>query len=196
MCSSRTVTISSSGRKATIEAAALSAALVLVAASCAPASPPRSSPVGRDDAPLVAAGGLSGPVDFAFESLDERPMSAEATRGKPTVLTFMTTASLAAQAQVDFLVAMAKNDGDRVHYAVVAVDGRDSREIVELYKKSLSIPFPVALADAPTLAGAGAFGDVRAVPVTVVLDRLGRVVWRVDGRLAKSDELRAAMRGL
>ncbi|MGA7124272.1 MAG: TlpA disulfide reductase family protein [Polyangiaceae bacterium] len=188
--------INSSDRRATIEASALSAAMILVAASCAPANLPTSSPVGRDDVPLAPAGGRSGPVDFAFESLDERPITAEATRGKPTVLTFVTTASLAAQAQVDFLVAMAKNDGDRVHYGVVAVDDRDSREMVELYKKSLSIPFPVALADAQTLAGAGAFGDVRAVPVTVVLDRRGRIVWRVDGRLARSDELRAAMRGL
>ncbi len=68
--------------------------------------------------------------------------------------------------------------------------------MVALYQKALSIPFPVALADAQTLAGAGAFGDVHTVPVTVLLDRAGRVAWRVDGRVAKSDEMRAAMRGL
>jgi hypothetical protein len=136
------------------------------------------------------------PVDFAFDPIDDRPVSAEATRGKPTVLTFVTTSNLAAQAQVDFLIAMAKHDGDRVNYAAVALEGRDSRELVELYKKALSIPFPVAMADAQTLAGAGPFGNVNAVPVTVILDRLGRVAWRVDGRVAKSDELRTALRGL
>jgi hypothetical protein len=97
---------------------------------------------------------------------------------------------------VDFLVAMAKHDSDRVNYAVVALERGDSRELVGLYKKSLSISFPVAIADAQTLAGAGPFGDVNAVPVTVILDRTGRVVWRVDGRVAQSSELRAAMRGL
>jgi hypothetical protein len=136
------------------------------------------------------------PVDFVFDSLDERPTSAEATRGKPTVLAFVKTASLPAQAQVDFLVAMARNDAERVNYAVVAIEDRENRELVELYKKSLSIPFPVAMADPETLAGAGAFGDVRGVPVTVILDRRGRVVWRADGRLAQSGELRAALRGL
>jgi hypothetical protein len=139
---------------------------------------------------------VQAPVDFMFDSLDGRPVSAEATRGQPTLLAFVTTASLPAQAQVDFLVAMAKNDGDRVHYAVVAIEDHDSRELVELYRKALSIPFPVAMADRETLAGGGAFGDVRAVPVTVILDPRGRLVLRVEGRVAKSSELRAAMRGL
>ncbi len=169
---------------------------MVLAFSCGKASAPPASPVGRDSAPVAAAVAASAPVDFVFDSLDERPMSAQATRGQPTVMTFVTTESLAAQAQVDFLVAMSKNDGDRVHYAVVAIEDPDSRELVALYRKALSIPFPVAMADAQTMAGAGAFGDVRAVPVTVVLDRRGRIAWRVDGRLAKSDELRAALRGL
>ncbi|HXN33203.1 MAG TPA: TlpA disulfide reductase family protein [Polyangiaceae bacterium] len=165
-----------------------------LALACGPSSPPLVNPVGGDYA--AAAPAPSSPADFTFDSLDGRPMSAEATRGKPTVLAFVTTGNLASQAQVDFLVAMARNDGDRINYAAVAIEDRDSRELVELYKKALSIPFPVAMADPQTLAGGGAFGDVRGVPVTVILDRRGRVVWRADGRLAKSDELRAALRGL
>jgi len=166
-------------------------ALVAVAIACrnaAPAAVPASS------TPAAAAARI--PVEFAFDSLDDRPITAEATRGKPTVLAFVTTSHLAAQAQVDFLVAMARHDSDQVNYAVVALEPRDSRELVELYKKALSIPFPVAIADAQTLAGAGPFGDVRALPVTVILDRSGRIAWRAERRVAKSDELRAAMRGL
>jgi hypothetical protein len=138
----------------------------------------------------------AAPIDFAFDSLDERPVTAEATRGKPTVLAFVTTSSLSSQAQVDFLVVMAKHDADRVNYAIVALEERDNRELVELYRKALSIPFPVAMADPKTLAGSGAFGNVSVVPVTVMLDRIGRTVWRVEGRVAKSQELRDAMRGL
>jgi hypothetical protein len=138
----------------------------------------------------------AAPAEFAFDSLDERPVSAEATRGKPTVLVFITTSSLPAQAEVDFLLAMAKHDGDRVNYAVVALEPPDGRELVELYKKALAIPFPVAIADPRTVAGSGTFGDLRELPVTLMLDRAGRVVWRVAGRVAKSGELRAALRGL
>ncbi len=135
-------------------------------------------------------------VDFDYDSLDERGVTSAATRGKVTVLSFVTTGSLMAQAQVNFLVAMAKHDADRVNYALVALEARENRELVELYRKTLAVPFPVAMADAPTMQGGGPFGDVTAVPVTVVIDRTGRVVLRVEGRVAKSDELRGAMRGL
>jgi hypothetical protein len=139
---------------------------------------------------------LRGPVDFSFDSIDERPVSAEATRGVPTILSFVTTSSLSSQAQVDFLVAMAKHDADRVHYAVVVLESPDNRELVQLYQKALSIPFPVAIVDGPTMVGASGFGEVSTVPVTIVLDRAGRVAWRMDGRVVKSDEMRAALRGL
>jgi hypothetical protein len=139
---------------------------------------------------------LRSPVDFAFDAVGDPPVTADATRGRPTVISFITTSSLPSQAQADFLVAMAKHDGDRVFYALVVLESQENRELVELYKRALSIPFPVALADAQTLAGAGAFGDVSAVPVTVLLDRAGRVVLRAEGRVVKSDEMRAAMRGL
>ncbi len=135
-------------------------------------------------------------MPFAYDSLDDRPVSSEATRGKPTVLTFVTTGSLPAQAQVDYLVVMAGHDGDRTNYMVVSLDPRDNRELVELYRKSLKIPFPVAMADDLTRSGSGSFGDVTVVPVTIVLDRQGRIVSRIDGRVAKSEELRAALKGL
>lgn len=154
--------------------------------------------------PGVSAVALSSAIEFEFESLDERRVASATTRGAPTVISFVTTSSLPAQAQVNFLVAMAKHDldpggspqKDRVHYAVVAVEPAQSRELVEMYKKALAIPFPVAMADGATLAGLGAFGDVSAVPVTLVLDREGRIVWRIDGRVAKSAEMRAALEGL
>jgi len=148
-------------------------------------------------APASIAGGHPGaPVTFFFDSLDDRPVSTESTRGQPTLLAFITTSSLPAQAQVDFLVAMARHDADRVHYVAVILADPSGRELAELYRKALGIPFPMALADASTLAGAGAFGDVQSVPVTVILDRAGRVVWRRDGRVVKSDELRGVLRGL
>jgi hypothetical protein len=187
------VKISSSARRATTDAAvAARSACAALAALAACGGPPRPAA----PPPGASAVALSPPVDFAFDSLDVRPVTAESTRGQPTLIAFVTTASLPAQAQVDFLVAMAKNDGERVHYAVVALEPRENRELVEMYARSLSIPFPVAMADRDTIAGPGPFGDVRQVPVTVLLDRAGRVVWRVEGRVAKSAEIRAAMRSL
>jgi hypothetical protein len=190
------VTTNSSGKKGTSREGALavlsSLLVLLFAGACAGPSGegPAKVPFGVSNVPL-------GPeVDFVFDSLDERPVSAASTRGKPTVLVFVTTSSLAAQAEVDFLAAMAKHDAAEVNYAVVALEAGADRELVELYKKSLGISFPVAMSDASTRSAMGPFGDVSAVPVTVLLDRAGRIVWRVSGRVAKSAEIRAAMHGL
>jgi hypothetical protein len=174
--------------RATVFRGAL-AGLILGAPGCGSA---------RSEGPAVGSSSVAPrpPVDFAFDSIDDRPVTSAAMRGKVTVLAFVTTGSLMAQAQVDFLVAMAKRDGDHVNYALVALETPENRELVELYAKTLLVPFPVAMAGAPTLSGGGPFGDVTAVPVTAVLDRAGRVALRVEARVAKSDELRSAMRGL
>jgi hypothetical protein len=179
------VTISSWVRRATTEA------LVLLAA-CGGAKVPTPDV----ERPGISTAEVHAPIDFAFDSLDERSVSSDATRGKPTVISFVNTGSLPAQAQVDFLVAMAKHDAEKVNYAVVALEARENRELVELYKKALSIPFPMALADPSTAAGGGPFGDVTSVPVTVILDRSGRVALRVAGRVVRSGELRGTLRGL
>ena len=192
------MTTSSWARRATNSRTTAIAWALAGGLACGKAGAPPGAPPGArvpELPPGASTAAQHEPLDFAFESLDDRPVGSEAMHGKATVFSFVTTASLPSQAQVDFLIAMARHDGDRVNYAVVALEPRDSRELVELYRKALAIPFPVAMADAATLSGAGPFGDVGAVPVTVILDRLGRLVWRVDGRVVKSQELRAAMAG-
>jgi hypothetical protein len=185
------VKTSSSARRATSSALAG----LLVAGAVAGCGGARASGAASlDGTPGVSTGPSWAPVDFTFDSLDARPVSAESTRGRFTVLAFVETGSLPSQAQVDFLVAMSKRDGEQVNYAVVALETQQNRELIEIYRKALGITFPVALADPSTASGGGPFGDVTAVPVTVVLDRAGRVVWRAAGRIAKPEEIRAAMK--
>lgn len=149
------------------------------------------APVGASVAPSQAAR-----IDFTFDSLDDRPASSEATRGKPTVIVFTDTGSLLGQAQIEFLVAMSKHDADQTNYIVTFVEPRSNRAFVEVYKDKLGVKFPVAFADDATLHGEGPFGELHRFPTTVILDRVGRVSLRVEGRVAKSEELRAALKGL
>ncbi|WP_394827047.1 TlpA family protein disulfide reductase [Pendulispora albinea] len=150
-----------------------------------------STPVGVSQVPVAPD---KPPPIFQYASLDGRPVSSAAMRGRLAVIAFITTWDLASQAQVDFLVAMAKNDGDRVAYALVTLQERRDRELIEMYRSKLGVTFPVALADAETIAGGGPFGDVHSVPTVVVLGRDGRILWRNVG-LARSDEIRREMRG-
>jgi hypothetical protein len=150
-------------------------------------------PVGVSEKP--GTGFPDEPVSYAFDTLDERPVSASAHRGKATVLAFVTTGDIVGQAQVDYLVAMAKNDGPKVNYALVAIHPRKEIPIVEAYVSALKVEFPVALSDASVMTPAGPFGDISAVPTLVILDRDGRIVWKHTG-LAKPEEIRGHMRRL
>jgi hypothetical protein len=155
------------------------------------------------DGPPVGVSTKSGPAmpvsdkaaSYVFDSLDDRAVSSEANVGKPTVIVFVTTGDIVGQAQVSYLVHMSKNDRDRVNYAVVALHPRKEIVLVEAYRHTLGVEFPVALGDGTATNAAGPFGEIPAVPTTVILDRSGRLVWKHTG-LAKNDELRGHMRGL
>jgi hypothetical protein len=146
----------------------------------------------KGDTPLPS---LEKATSYAFDALDERAVSSQAHRGKPTIITFVTTGDIVGQAQVSYLVHMAKNDGDRVNYALVALHPRKEIVLVEAYRKTLGVEFPVALADHSATNAAGPFGEIPAVPTIVVLDREGRITWKHTG-LAKNDDIRGHMRGL
>lgn len=148
-----------------------------------------SKKLGED--PVGVSHGQGGPISFSYDSLDQRSVSAEAARGKVALITFVATWDMMSQAQADFVSVMAKNDGDRIAYFVVALDDRVNRELVEAFAKTLELNCPVAMGDSDTVAGRSAFGPV-AVPTTVVLDPEGRIAWRKTG-LAKSDELRQVL---
>ncbi len=164
---------------------------LLAIAACGGRSAAAPEPVGATGASTRAA------MTWSYDSLDERPVSSAALRGRTTVLAFVATYDLESQAQVDFLATMAKHDGDRVNYAFVALERPESRELVEAFRKFVESKFGVslaaAMADAATIAGGGPFGDVHVVPTVVVLDREGKLRWEHTG-LAKADDIRAAMR--
>ena len=179
------------GRRVAFASAAL---LCAALAACGPKQG-EGSPVGvSTGSPLPSPLLSDKATTYVFDPLDDRaPVSSSAHRGKPTVIAFVTTGSTEAQAQVDFLIAMAKNDGEKTNYAVVALHPRRDIPLVETYRKVLGAEFPFALGDAATTAPGGPFGDIPAVPTLVVLDRDGRLVWKKTG-LAKADEIRAHMK--
>lgn len=159
---------------------------VLFAVACGSKEP--QTPVGVSDKPGPSA--PAGRVTYAFDSLDERPVSSEAMRGKPTILVFVVTGDILGQAQVDFLVAMAKNDAGKVNYGLVAIHPRREIVLVDAYISTLKVTFPVALAEGGVTSALGPFGEIPAVPTLVVLDRDGKIAWKHTG-LSKPDEIRA-----
>jgi thiol-disulfide isomerase/thioredoxin len=131
---------------------------------------------------------------FRFDSLDAREVSSAAMRGKPSVITFVTTFDPISQMQVSYLVGIAATMPG-VNFALVALQEPSQREIVELYRDAMKVKFPVAMGDTATIAGGGVLGDVHMVPTTIVLARDGKIAWRHAGGVLP-EELRAHLRGL
>jgi hypothetical protein len=134
------------------------------------------------------------PVQYAFDSLDDRAVSSAAFRGHAVVLAFVTTWDLASQAQTEVLVRMKLNEGGTAKVAIISLDDRANRELVEQYSKTLNVPYPMALAartGGSEVQVLGDFGEL-AVPTVIVLDTQSRIVFRRTG-ITKPEEIRAAL---
>ncbi len=148
-----------------------SVAIALVAAACGGGA--RMTPAG-----VSVSEGADAPL-WEFSSLDARPVSAAAFAGKPVALVFVTTYDPISQQQVNYDLALA-DEFPNVAFVLVALQDAQARELVELYRDAMKVKFPVALADAATIAGGGTLGDVHHVPATVLIGRDGKIAWRRD----------------
>ncbi len=168
--------------------------LALLLSGCVPVTPEARVGV------TIPSGAPSEPVKdrvplvFDLPSLDDRSVSAPAFRGKPVVLAFVTTDSLAGQAEADVLATLARDSRDVARYVVVAVEPEDRRELVQGFLRFFSEKTRGALlgamADKDMRIGQGPFGDVRDQTV-VVLDAQGRVAFRKTGIVQAGEITRA-----
>jgi hypothetical protein len=132
-------------------------------------------------------------VRFRYELVAQNgSLDAESLRGRATIITFVTTFDLASQAQVRFVTGVMKRHVPRINAAAVVLEPHTNAPLVTAFVDALRLPYPVAWGDDETFAGRGPFGDVHAVPTTIVLDKSGRVAWKRVG-LAQEDELGAAL---
>jgi hypothetical protein len=154
-------------------------AFVLVvcgSAACVPAEPlPPEVP------PSPAAN--SPPVEFGYATTNGGQLTSTELRGRFAVLAFVATYDLASQAQIKVLGLVQRNHAPRVNVAAIALEPPENAPLVAAFADGLRVPFPVALADARTLAGHGPFEGLRHVPSIVILDRDGREVYRHLGAM-------------
>jgi hypothetical protein len=162
--------------------------LLCLATGCGSAPPPPQ--------PVFASIARSAPVHFQYQLIDGRNwLGSEALRGRPTVLSFLTTYDVGSQAQARFLNGLAQRLGGRVQVAAIMLESADNRPLIIAFRDGLDLGYPVALGDADVISGGGPFGDVHVVPATVVLDAEARLVWKKLG-LAREEEIEKVLRGL
>jgi hypothetical protein len=144
---------------------------------------------------LPRASALGPPLRFRYQAIDGRQISTESLINRVTLLGFLTTYDVHSQAEARLLGAIARHHTPRINVAVLMLEAPENLPLVEAFVATLGIGFPVAIADAATIAGEGPFAGLHHVPSVVVLDRAGREAWRHVGFVSEA-ALDAAVRAV
>jgi hypothetical protein len=142
----------------------------------------------RSESPAPAAAGvaLGEPVQFAFGTIDGGELSSDTTRGRSTLLLFVTTYDLPSQAEALLMRDVIATHKPRANAGVVMMEPPRSAALAQVWRDSLRLDLPVAMASPSLLAGESSLGRVNGVPTLVALDRRGRLVARREGALSEA----------
>jgi len=132
------------------------------------------------------------PIHFGYPTLDGQMLSTSTLAGRYSVLAFITTYDNISHAQARFLSSVVKKHVPRINAGLIVLEPPENHVLVEAFVKVVAPPYPVAMADEATIRGEGPFKDMREVPSVIILDQLGREVWRHKG-LASNDVIEAAL---
>jgi len=123
----------------------------------------------------------SGECDLRVRTLDGRYTTLSSLRGDPVVLTFFATWCFPCMVDVELLKRLhAQNAQHGLHVVGVAMD-IEGRKVLDPFVRSYEIPYQIWLADDELREGQTCLGTLRELPLTVVLDREGRVVSLSNG---------------
>lgn len=152
---------------------------------------------GGGASPAVPPAASAGPKlqlpRFAYQALDGRPISSESLANRVSVIVFLATYDVHSQAEARVAAQLERHHTPRLNVAALVLEADDNRPLVEAFVASLGLSYPVALADAATIAGEGPFAGLHHVPSVVVLDRAGQEAWQHVGFVNEAT-LEAAVR--
>jgi hypothetical protein len=117
-------------------------------------------------------------VKFLYQTLEGKPVSHAAYRGRMTLIVFVATYDSASQAQARFVEALYRKHTPRINALMLVLEPPENKIMVETFVDVLDLHFDVAFADPETIEGQGPFQGLHHVPSIVLLDRDGHEVWR------------------
>lgn len=139
------------------------------------------------------AGGLMTPVpDVALPDASGQLIRLRSLEGKVVVINFWATWCLPCKLEIPFFNQVYNQyRAQGVEFIGISVDAGGWKDIEE-FRKEVPIAYPVVLADDKVV---DAFGGISGLPVTIFVNRQGRIVFKHIG-LTDVDELRANIQRL
>ena len=127
---------------------------------------------------VVPAGKRAPAPELRVTAFDGRHVHLAGWKGQPVVVNFFESWCVVCRAEQDYLTDVARRFGDKVRF--VGVSNYDTVGEGRKYQRQFEIPYPLAN---DSSGHTWAVWRVPYQPVTVVVDRHGRVAWRFDGGL-------------
>lgn len=113
---------------------------------------------------------------FALRRLDGTPMSLSTVRGKIVVLSFWATWCGPCQELEPRLIEISKSYSSNPDVVFLAVNTDEDQTVVAPFLQHQKWDIPIAFAD-----GLDVFLKVESLPTVIVIDRSGKIVYRVGG---------------
>lgn len=148
-----------------------------------------NSPPSTSDLAIVR----SAPVQFTYHANSGEPITEQRFRGRTTIVAMVTTYDLGSQILLRRVEEVVRTFKPRINALAVVLEPPSYAILLDTFRESLNLSFPIALADTATRDGRSPFGLFDHVPHLVFLDRQGRPVLRLDGPLSVA-ELEQALR--
>jgi len=109
--------------------------------------------------------------------------------GKPTVVTFVASWSAPAKLALRHLVDLHGTSGEEVEFAAIGLDDPRTRAQLKALSRKLDLPFPLVFDS--DLAISNVYNASRIIPLTLVFDEEGALVWKLAS-FRPGDEQRIA----
>jgi len=138
-------------------------------------------------AAAVAALVLAGPaanLKFSFKNSDGRKVSLSEFKGKVIILDFWATWCVPCKEEIPGFIELQKKYGGR-GLQIVGVSVDDSMNQAKKYAADMKMNYPILLAEGKEDI-LRAYDPIRSIPVSIVIDRQGRIATRHEGT-AKMD---------
>lgn len=131
--------------------------------------------------------GHGAPIVFEYGTPSGEIFSSTGTRGRATAVLFVTTFDLPSQLMAKRLDTVVREHKPRANAGAVALEAPNDAPLVDVFKSSLGLSYPVALSNSTRFDAPSPFGRVDQVPTLVVLDRHGREVGRAQGVVSERE---------
>lgn len=123
-------------------------------------------------------------VEFAFGDIDGGVVSSMTTRGRVTVLLFVTTFDVSSQAQARRLEDLYRTHVPRLNATAVVLEAPRYVDLARTFRDVLDLHYPVTMVDQHAQSEHPILAKVKMVPTWLILDAAGRLSFVTTGALS------------